>query len=159
MYTASVPVALQALDQALILIDKAAPEMLAARLHPGMFDCAGQFCTVASFALRGTFPLTDREPPDLPQTDPYRALEIARAAVMSLQPTDFADADHRRIVHRAGFADLNQSAQAYLQHFAQPNLWFHLSMAFAILRQHGADIGKTAFDGLHEYPTGFAFDD
>lgn len=159
MYQASVPVALQALDRAVALLDHATPEMLAARLHPGMFSCAEQFCTVASFALRATFPLAGKEIPELSDDDPRAALIAARDTLTALDPKDFEGADTRRISHRAGFADLDQSAQDYLQHFALPNLWFHLSMAFAILRQQGAEIGKADFDGLHAYPAGFSWDD
>ena len=114
MFSVAAPVALHALDRADALLDKATPNMLCARLVPGMFDCGEQLSTVAGFALRTT--------------------------------------------HRAGFAYLDQSAADYLHQFAIPNLWFHLSMAYAILRQAGADVGKADFDGLHSYPTGFAFD-
>jgi len=159
MFSQSVPVALQAVDRALALLDKATPEMLSGRLHADMFDCADQFRTVASFALRATFSLTQRPMPDMAEGDPKDMLRSARAAVMSLTEADFAGASEQRIRHRAGFADLDQSASDYLQHFALPNLWFHLSMAFAIMRQQGADIGKADFDGLHGYPTGFSFED
>jgi hypothetical protein len=36
-----------------------------------------------------------------------------------------------------------------------PNFLFHASMAFAILRANGIEIGKADFDGLHDYPPGF----
>ena len=159
MFHQSVPVALQALERALALLDKATPAMLQAQLRPGMFNLSDQFCTVAGFALRATFLLTDKAAPELPEGDPRRALELARQAVLLLAPGDFAGAREKRIAHRAGFADLDQPAQDYLQHFALPNLWFHLSMAFAIMRQQGAEIGKADFDGLHAYPAEFRFDD
>ncbi len=159
MYRASVPVALQALERALALLEKTTPEMLQARLHPDMFACAEQFEVVASFALRATFPLTGKAPPDLPEGDPQAALVLARDAVRGLTMDDFLGADQQRIHHVAGFTDLDQSAQDYLQHFALPNLWFHLSMAFAIMRQRGADIGKADYDGLHLYPADFSFPD
>ena len=162
MYQASVPVARQALTQALGLLDKATPAMLSARLAPGMFTAAEQFLTVAGFALRATYPLAGRDVPvlDFP-ADPdglRAAISSARALVDDLKEVDFQGAADRQITHRAGFADLTQSAPDYLQHFAQPNLWFHLSMAYAILRQQGAPVGKADFDGLHAYPAGFAFD-
>lgn len=159
MFAASVPVVLQALGRAEAMLDKATPDMLDARLHPDMFDCADQFRTVASFALRATFPLTGRAMPVLKDEAPAAMLASARATVLTLTEEDFVGAAHRRVQHRAGFADLDQSAQDYLQHFALPNLWFHLAMAFAILRQQGATIGKADFDGMHVYPAGFTFSD
>ena len=161
MYAASVPVAVQALDQALVLLDHATPQMLTATLHPGMFDCATQFAMVADFALRATHPLIGRDVPDVEVVEDLeglrRRLVLVRAEVMSLTPETFADAATRRITHQAGFADLEQSGAEYLQHFALPNLWFHLSMAFAILRAQGAPVGKAEFDGLHVYPPGFSW--
>ena len=157
MYALSVPPVMQALTQARHLAGTATPAMLSARLHPDMFDCATQFRTVASFALRATFPLTGLEAPKLPKGGPFVVLTAAQGAVGQLTPADFDGAKARRVQHRAGFADLDQSAQDYLQLFALPNLWFHLSMAFAIMRMKGAGIGKADFDGLHGYPQGFSF--
>lgn len=161
MYQASVPVALQALDRALHLLDHATPPMLNARLHPEMFNCAEQFEITAGFARRATLPLIGRTVMEVDcayDADSLRAhLQATHAEIAALTRTDFAGAADRRIVHRAGFADLDQSAEDYLQHFAIPNLWFHLSMAFAILRAEGAPVGKTDFDGLHAYPAGFSW--
>jgi hypothetical protein len=75
----------------------------------------------------------------------------------TLEPAAFAAAESRRIRHRAGFADLDQTGAEFLHLFGLPNFMFHLSMGFAVLRQRGLDIGKADFDGLHEYPHGFRF--
>ncbi|MDX8353771.1 DUF1993 domain-containing protein [Cognatiyoonia sp. IB215182] len=161
MYQASVPVALQALERALVLLGHATPQMLNARLHPQMFNCAEQFEITAGFARRATFPLIGREVVEADSVldrDSLRGhLQNTYAEIAALTPEDFVGAEDRRITHRAGFADLEQSAQDYLQHFAIPNLWFHLSMAFAILRAEGAPVGKAEFDGLHAYPPGFSW--
>ncbi|MDX8347574.1 DUF1993 family protein [Cognatiyoonia sp. IB215446] len=161
MYDAAVPVALQALDRALALLDHATPAMLAARLHPDMFSCAEQFEITAGFALRATLPLIGRAVTEQETLHDREALRVhllaAQSEIKALKPEDFAGVEDRRIVHRAGFADLDQSAQEYLQHFAIPNLWFHLSMAFAILRAEGAPVSKADFDGLHVYPPGFSW--
>lgn len=69
----------------------------------------------------------------------------------------FQGAETRRIRHRAGFAQLDQPGAEYLQLFALPNFFFHLSMGFAVLRQGGIEIGKSDYDGLHDYPQGFRF--
>ena len=74
-----------------------------------------------------------------------------------LKPADFDGANARIISHRAGFADLTQTAPDYLHQFALPNLWFHLTMAYATLRHAGVPLGKADFDGLHSYPAGFSF--
>lgn len=158
MHALAVPPVLQALGQAQRLLAKATPEMLEVRLAPGMFTCAEQFSTVAGFGLRAVLPLVGRDVPELP-FPPADALKAAEAIVRTLTPEDFAGAKDRVISHRAGFADLSQPAADYLQCFALPNLWFHLAMAYAALRQAGAPVGKADFDGLHAYPVGFSFDE
>jgi hypothetical protein len=160
-YDAAVPPACLALDRAGHLLDLAANEgggvaLLTARLHPDMMNAAGQIRTVAGFALRATCPLAGQPIPRGSFSDDLRGLRaglaFARAGVDALAPADFAGAEARRIRHRAGEADLDQSAADYLHLFALPNLWFHLSMAYAIFRRDGLAIGKADFDGLHAYP-------
>ena len=157
MFAASVPVVLQGLRQAQVLLEKTPPTLMQARLAPGMFDLGTQVGVVAGFALRATYPLMGRAVPQL-CGPPGERLAQARALVEGLHPDDFAQAENRMISHRAGFADLTQPAADYLNHFALPNLWFHLSMIHAILRANGVPVGKADFDGLHVYPDGFSFD-
>ena len=138
-----------------------AARLLSLRLAPDQFDCAEQIRTVTIFALRTTMPLVGR-PWTLANWDanaPALRAQITGAAraIAALTVDDFADAPDRTITHKAGDAVLNQTAQDYLIQFAAPNLWFHLSMAYAILRQNGVPVGKADFDGLHAYPADFSF--
>ena len=163
MFTASVPPALQALERASALLQRpdVGATQLAARLAPDMFDCACQLRTMAIFALRATFPLTgrDHEPRQFEASAFGLRARIghAQGQIGLLTPADFEGAATRTIVHRAGFADLTQTGADYLHHFALPNLWFHLSMAYATLRANGVPLGKADYDGLHSYPAGFSF--
>ena len=163
MFAASVPPALQALERAGALLQRpdVGPQQLAARLAPDVFDCASQLRTVAIFALRCTYPLTPRQP-DQRQFDSsafgLRArIGHATGQIGLLTPADFDGAEARVISHRAGFADLMQTGAEYLHHFALPNLWFHLTMAYATLRHAGVPLGKADYDGQHSYPAGFSF--
>jgi uncharacterized protein len=166
LFAAAVPPVLQALDRAGALLagivaTDAPDAVLGARLVPGMFGAAGQLRTVTNFALRATFPLTGKPIPRGDFRDDACGLQgriiFARAEIEGLQPGDFTGAETRVIRHRAGEADLEQAGAEYLHLFALPNLWFHLSMAYAICRQQGMDIGKADFDGWHSYPAGFRF--
>jgi hypothetical protein len=161
MYDVAVPPCLQGIDRARHLlgcIDGRA-DVLKTRLTPGMFDCETQLGLVGGFALRATFPLVGREVPDLGAGAVDAQLERAEALVRGLSPDDFAGAETRVIVHQAGDAQLEQTGRDYLTLFALPNLWFHLSLAFAIARGAGLDIGKSDFDGWHAYASGFRFVD
>lgn len=165
MFAEAVPPALRALDRARHLaqtIRRAGrDDILTARLAPNMFDCRTQLRITAGFALRATFPLTAKAAPDT-ETGP-RDIEsfIAWAGthVSELAPDDFEGAQSRLVIHRAGDADLTQTGADYLRLFALPNLWFHLSMAYAIARREGLAIGKADFDGWHAYAPGFSFTD
>ena len=163
LFAASVPPALQALERTGALLERAdvGAIQLATRLAPDMFDCASQLRTTAIFALRCTYPLTERDP-DQRQFDSglfglKSRIGHATGQIRLLTPADFDGAEARIITHRAGFADLTQTGADYLNHFALPNLWFHLSMAYATLRAAGVPLGKADFDGLHSYPPGFSF--
>ena len=168
LHTLALPPCLQALERAEGLLARARaaagddPEALArlmsARLHPEMFDLRGQLQTVAIFALRATYPLLGRDWPRAPEgADIAGRLAFAREALLALSPDDFVGAEDRIVRHKAGFADLQQTGIDYLQRFALPTLWFHLVMAYAILRLEGVPVGKADFDGLHAYPEGFSF--
>ncbi len=158
LYAASVPPALQALERGLGLLDLASMDLLKAQISPNMFDTTGQLHTVAGFALRATFPLTGQSVPELKFPQDINSLRPrflqARTLIRGLDPASFTA---QTITHRAGTANLTQSAAAYLHLFAIPNLWFHLSMAYATLRANGLPLGKADFDGLHSYPDRFSF--
>jgi hypothetical protein len=138
-----------------------ATALLDARPGAGQFSCAEQLRMTNGFALRCVLPVVLRPwalaneggtVDDLNAQVRQAARDIAGVTV-----ADFAGATSRSIRHRAGDALISQSASDYLIQFAIPNQWFHLTTAFAILRAEGLEIGKADFDGLHQYPQGFAF--
>lgn len=77
----------------------------------------------------------------------------------TIREEDMAAADTLTITTTAGFAERTFSAPDYVLHYAMPNFFFHLTMAYAILRAQGVPVGKQDFDGYHEYPAGFRFPD
>lgn len=162
LYSASVPVFRHYLGRmrGFLDLDGAREAVLTARLAPDMFTFGQQIATATGFALRTAFPLAGLPTPALPEPPLDRAglsarIAAAQAALDGLDPSAFIQAGARRIRHRAGFADLDQSGTDFLHLFGMPNFIFHTSMAFAILRANGIEIGKADFDGLHDYPPGF----
>lgn len=160
MFDAAVRPARMALDRAGHLLDiaeatGAVQGLLAARLAPDMMNAASQIRTVAGFALRATLPLAGRDLPRVRFADDLRGLRaglaFGRGEIGALTPADFDGAMGRTIRHKAGEAELEQCAEDYLHLFALPNLWFHLSMVYAIFRSQGVQVGKADFDGLHRY--------
>lgn len=162
MYSAAVLPSLQGIARARHLLellrDEGRDDLLEAKLAPDMFDCATQLEMVGDFALRATYPLTGQACPEMSGDDLDARLASAAQLVKALDPAAFAGAATRLITHEAGDARLQQTGHDYLTLFALPNLWFHLSMAFAILRANGMAVGKSDFDGWHAYAPGFSFE-
>jgi catechol 2,3-dioxygenase-like lactoylglutathione lyase family enzyme len=167
LYEASVPVCLRYLGRLRGLVDAAVAharerhldvsQLLAARLAPDMLPFAAQIAIAGHFTLRACFPLADEAVPPYGEfaADPpglYARLERAEQLLRGLAPESFAGADTRVIEDRAGDATVVLPALEFLLHYALPNFFFHLTTAYAILRNQDVAIGKEAFDGFHSYP-------
>ena len=168
MHDEAVSPSLQAIDRARHLLARIVREdasVLDAALAPDMFDCGEQLRTVGIFALRATFPLCGKDWPkdmlgkDFPAGPEGLDARLAKAEgqVRALTDAHFEGSATRQITHIAGDARLEQIGTDYLRLFALPNLWFHLSMAFAIARRFGLPVGKADYDGWHQYAPGFSF--
>lgn len=168
LYRATVPVLTHYLEQLDRLVSRLGSGDLAVdltdRLAPDTF-CAGEHFVVAQgFSLRAVFQAIGREVPVLTTEVPtvhgisQRNREISDY-LAGIDPTDFSHASDRTVSHQAGEAQLEQNAVDYVTLFALPNFFFHLTMGYATLRKQGVVIGKSDFDGLHDYPAGFRFDD
>ena len=156
MYLATVPVFRHYLGQMSAMVEKAGREALHARISDS-FSAGQHFATAAGFTLRIACPLAGRAVPDLPAALAPR-LAVARATLGAMKPAEFDGAEDRIIIHRAGFADLEQTGTQFLHFFGLPNFYFHLTMGYAALRTAGVPLGKADFDGLHSYPADFQFD-
>lgn len=51
----------------------------------------------------------------------------------------------------AGEAEVHLSGNRFAHEYALPNFFFHLCMAYAILRHEDVPLGKADFDGFHLY--------
>lgn len=145
--------ALHALDRAehLLALGKRA-DCLGASLAPGMMGFADQIGVTASFARRATVALVRA---DFDPTVEWDADAASLGALLSSVRREVEAVDGPTlpvVVHVAGTARLEHDPDTYVARFALPNLWFHLTAAYAILRAQGVAVGKADFDGLHAYP-------
>lgn len=169
LHAGAVPVLSHYLHQLAQMLDKAAmhqagPALLAQRLAPDMFTLGQQVQIAAGFAQRAVAPLVGLAAPSLGEGDAADLAELqrrvaqAQAFVSALQPAQFmADSAAPLIQTQAGEAGLAFTPGDFLRLYALPNFFFHLSMAYALLRQAGVPLGKPDFDGWHRYPAGFSF--
>jgi uncharacterized protein len=150
------------IDHLLGKLDLTGQHGLTRSLQRDAFTAGEHFRTAQGFVLRTLFPLIGKPIPEIAEsgTDLPALLHrgnAIRALIAPVRPDDFIGASNRIIEHRAGDAELEHSATDFLTLYAMPNFFFHLTSAYAILRQTGMMIGKGDFDGWHSYPAGFSF--
>ncbi len=167
LYIASVPVCLHYLNRLDVLLaiaqghaaanSQSELTLLDARLSSDMLPFAAQVTTASYFTLRTCYPLAGLAVPafiEWPRSFAGLRQRVAHTAgqLRALMATDFAAASSHHIRSQAGEAELLLPAQEFLFQYAMPNFFFHLGMAYAILRAQGVPVGKGDFDGYHVYP-------
>jgi len=125
--------------------------LLQARLAPDMFPLVRQFqnaCDNAKFAAAFT---AGKEPPSHPDTEQTFAEVRARLASVIEYLGTYGDRDfdgvENRLVTRPRWEGRSMNAVDYFLEQAQPNFFFHLTTAYAILRHNGVELGKRDFIG------------
>jgi hypothetical protein len=126
--------------------------LLGSRLAPDMFPLSRQIQIACDFAKSPIARLAGMEVPkfeDVETTIPEFKARIAKTLefVRSVAADKLAGAEARQIEWKAGPNDMSMPGAAYFTGYAVPNFYFHLSMAYAILRHNGLEIGKRDFLG------------
>jgi uncharacterized protein len=67
------------------------------------------------------------------------------AFIDSIDPKAFEGAEGREIVLTFGPNSQHFTGMSYVHAFVMPNFFFHVSMAYAILRHYGVSLGKLDF--------------
>lgn len=158
MYAVSVPVFQRYLGQLAKMVDAGAAHgcHLQARLVPDMLPLGLQIDIATQFALRACAPLAGLEAPPFGQgsasfADLRSRIRRAQAFLANLTPEQMVGAAQRPCTDQAGKATVALSGAEFLSQFALPNFFFHLTSAYALLRQQGVPLGKADFDGWHAY--------
>ena len=134
-------------------LDEAA--LMEARLAPDMKPFPDQI-RMAAFSARScvarltgqAWPRTDDSEASLAELKATVALSIA--FIEGVEAAAFEGAEGRRVELRFPGVELNFEGAGYLTSFALPNFYFHVSMAYAILRHLGLPIGKRDYLGQLE---------
>jgi hypothetical protein len=158
MYDFSVPVFLRGLRALSALLDRAASsdlseaELMQARLAPDMKPFPDQV-RFAAFAGRSCvarltgqpWPVTADDEADLAQLK--ATVDLSIAFIEAADPAAFSGAETREVELRFPGVELDFVGAGYLSSFAIPNFYFHVTTAYALLRQSGLPIGKVDFLG------------
>ena len=126
--------------------------LINARLAPDMFPLVRQVQIACDFGKGPMARLSGRENPrfeDVETSFPELKARIARTLefIASVPESEFAGAEDRDITVQAGPQTLQFKGLPYLVGYVLPNLNFHLSMAYAILRHNGVELGKRDYLG------------
>jgi hypothetical protein len=162
MYEASVPAFIRVLGNLSKILEKAEayaaakkidPQVLVnARLAPDMFPLARQI-QIASDAVKGCAArLSGAEIPSFPDTESTFAELQERIAktvkfLESADPAAFEGSEEKQVVVKGRESDRHFNGRDYLFNFVIPNFFFHVSIAYAILRHNGLEIGKMDYLG------------
>ncbi|MEO8161621.1 MAG: DUF1993 domain-containing protein [Arenimonas sp.] len=125
---------------------------LSSRLAPDMFSLLRQVQIACDFCKGTMARLGGVDNPKFEDNEASFADLKARIAktrdfVEGVAESGFAGAEDRDITLQAGPRTLEFKGLPYLVAYAIPNLYFHMSMAYAILRHNGVDVGKQDFIG------------
>jgi uncharacterized protein len=162
MYQASVPVFQRSLNNLKAILQKAADHaaarkidesvFLQSRLYPDMLAMGRQVQIAADFAKGCTARLAGQDVPKYEDTETTFAELGARidktlAFLAGFKVEQIDGSEGRDISITIAGNPVAFKGQPYLVHFALPNFFFHMSMAYAILRNNGVEIGKGDFLG------------
>lgn len=162
MYHASVPVFIRMLGNLAAILEKAAAHaeakkidpavLVASRLYPDMFPLAKQVQIASDAAKGGAARLAQLEPPAFEDNEATFADLIARcrktiAYLETLKPEQIDGSEDRTVTWKTRTATKSMQGMPYLVNHVLPNLYFHITTAYAILRHNGVEIGKGDFLG------------
>ena len=161
LYSGFVPVCLQLLGGLKTVLQKAEEHataqkwdtatVLNLRLYPDMFTLERQVRQVCNHAL-GAGRVAGVALPSLPDQDNNWAEMRSRIDktvdfLKGLQPNQLDGKDDSDVTVPMGGQPRTMKAQSYLYHFEMPQIGFHTTTAYDILRQVGVNIGKRDYLG------------
>ena len=162
MYQASVPVFVRALDNLAHVLRKGeafAQEkgidpgvLLQTRLIPDMLPLLKQVQIACDMAARGAARLAGAEPQSFEDNETtfaelYDRIDRCSSYIRGFDAAGIDGSETRPIKLKMRNGELDFDGQGYLLKFVVPNLFFHCTTAYDILRQAGVGIGKTDFIG------------
>lgn len=126
--------------------------LLNARLFPDMFPLTRQVQIATDMSKGGIARLAGVEIPkyeDIETTFEQLQARIAKTIVFleSIKLEQFEGAESKEIVINVRKVDIQFTGQAYLLTWVLPNVYFHVTTAYNILRHNGVPLGKPDFLG------------
>ncbi len=162
LYDVSIPVFTLSLSNLAAILDKATVHAEAKKVGPNvlpgtrliadMLPLSAQIQIACDTAKGAAARLAGVEAPKYEDTEATLADLKARvdktlAFIKSVKPEQFDKAETREIVLQFPQTTMKFTGLNYLTNFVLPNFFFHMTMAYALLRKNGVELGKRDFLG------------
>ena len=162
MYTATVPTCTRALTSLAAILEKASSHaeahkmapapLLGTRLFPDMLPLSMQVQLANDSARSGAARLAGVDVPTFEAKERGFAEWIAAtretiAFIQSLKPAQFEGSEDKTVSWQTRSSTKSMQGTPYLFHHVLPNVFFHVTTAYDILRQAGLEIGKMDYLG------------
>ena len=162
MYNSSIPVIIRCLDSLSAILAKGAnyaqdqgfdeSVLTSARLFPNMHSLSKQVHICCDMVGRGGARLAQSDLPDDGEENSSFADLQARIAstqefLRALNQAAINDSEANEIQVPAGPYQFEMSGYDYLNNWVLPNMYFHMTTTYNILRHNGVEIGKFDFLG------------
>ena len=126
--------------------------LINARLAPDMFALSRQVQIACDVVKGGAARLSGTEVPSFPDNETTFAELQERIAktvkfIEGIDKGKFEGGEARNIEIKAGPRELKFDGLSYLNNFVLPNIYFHITTTYAILRHNGVDLGKMDYLG------------
>ncbi len=162
MYQASIPSLIRSLNNLAAILEKGLahaeakkidPAVLVnSRLYPDMFPLGLQVQIASDIARKGAARLAGLEAPTLEDNETTFPELIARlgqttAYLETLTPEQIDGSEEKSITLPVGKDTMTFEGLPFLLSFVLPNVYFHATTAYDILRHCGVDLGKLDYLG------------
>ncbi len=162
MYQASVPPIVRSLNNLITILEKGdsyanakkieSSILINSRLYPDMLPLSKQVQIASDVTRRGVARLAGLEAPSMVDNEQTFAELIDRtkntiAYLETISPAQIDGSEAKTIVLPMGKESITLQGMPYLNVFILPNLYFHVTTAYNILRHSGVELGKIDFLG------------
>jgi hypothetical protein len=162
MYQAAVPPSIRTLTNLVAVLEKGAAHcdakkidpsvLVSARLFPDMFPLSRQVQIATDVAKGGAARLAGQTPPAYEDTETTFPELIARVGktidyLKSFREEQLDGTEDKAITLKMRGGERHFKGMPYVQSFVLPNVYFHVTTAYNILRHNGVELGKPDFLG------------
>ncbi len=162
MYQVSVPALIRSLSNLIGILKKGSDYaeekkidpsvLLNSRLFPDMFPLTKQVQIASDIAKRGVAQLAGVEAPKFEDNESsfpelIERLEKTIAYLKSIKPEQVDGTEEKTITLEIRKNTLTFAGMPFLLYFVLPNVYFHVTTSYDILRHCGVEVGKEDFLG------------